>query len=415
MTPRQLALGGFAGMPLAMLALPVYLHTPALYAREFGLSLGLLGGLLFAVRLLDTVLDPLLGYWQDSLSPIPLRNASLLATVSALAGFTWLVSPQPGWPIWPQLIASLLLVYLAHGWLGIALLRYGALLWPTTQGRVRVTAWREGWGVLGILLASALAAWWARSAGEQAALQQFVWLLLPCALLAWWALRASPAIMPAAAVAGRGVVARAGGGKGWAGLALVLLMNGLAMAIPATLLHFYVADVLQAESSTALFLLAYFLAAMLALPLWVRLADRCGKAQAWCLGMLLAMAGFVPVFGLQSGALGGFLLVCVLTGIALGADLALAAAMVADKLGEQAGEHGGKVFGVMSMLNKLALALAAGLALPLAEWSGYQPGQNSQELTSLYAGLPMFCKGVALLLLWRLMRKEYAACGANAW
>jgi Na+/melibiose symporter-like transporter len=61
MTPRQLALAGFAGMPLAMVALPVYLHTPALYARDFGMALGLLGALLFVTRLLDTALDPLLG------------------------------------------------------------------------------------------------------------------------------------------------------------------------------------------------------------------------------------------------------------------------------------------------------------------------------------------------------------------
>lgn len=414
MSPQQLALAGFAGLPLAMVALPVYLHTPALYARDYGMALGLLGALLFITRLLDTALDPLLGWWQDRLPPAAQRRGHLLAAVAGSSGFAWLVAPQPAWPLAPQLAASLLLVYLAHGWLTIALLRYGAALWPTPSGRARVAAWREGWGLAGVMLAAALPAWWAASAGEAVALQRFVWVLLPLAGLGLLTARLAP---PATQLVAANLAATADGPRWWRQPSLrragaVLLLNAVAMAIPATLLNFYVADVLQAQAQTGLFLLAYFVAAALSLPGWVALADRIGKPRAWQAGMLLALAGFAPVAWLGAGDSVGFVLVCVLTGAALGADLAFASAMVADALGDRVGRDGGAVFGTVSMLNKLALALAAGITLPLAQWAGYAPGQASPVLLWLYAGLPALFK---LWAWWWLGRRQPVMQGSEKW
>ena len=59
--PRlQLLAYGALGLPLAMAALPVYVHVPRLYAEVSGMSLSLLGILLLAARLADAGIDPLL-------------------------------------------------------------------------------------------------------------------------------------------------------------------------------------------------------------------------------------------------------------------------------------------------------------------------------------------------------------------
>lgn len=406
MTPLQLALAGVAAMPLAMLALPVYLHLPALYARDFGMALSSLGLLLFVTRLLDTVLDPLLGQWQDRLGRGVLRLAAGLAAIAAVAGFAWLLWPQPGWPLWLQLSGALLLVYLAHGWLTIALLRYGAALWPTPAGRARVAAWREGWGLAGVLLAAALPAWWAGHMGELAAMQRFVWVLLALVLLAGLAAAWAPRLPVQAVPEVAGPAWWRDGALRAAGV--VLLLNAVAMAIPATLLNFYVADVLQASAQTGVFLLAYFVAAGVSLPAWVWLADRIGKVRAWRVGMALALLGFMPVPLLAAGESAGFTLVCVLTGVALGADLAFASALVADALGARVQQTGGAVFGAVSMLNKLALAVAAGVALPLAQWAGYVPGQVAGGLMWVYAALPALFK----LMAWGCLRYRPPMQGA---
>ena len=52
-------------MPLAMAALPLYVHLPKFYGDHFGVSLTTLGFLLLVFRLVDGVLDPLLGAWSD--------------------------------------------------------------------------------------------------------------------------------------------------------------------------------------------------------------------------------------------------------------------------------------------------------------------------------------------------------------
>ena len=65
-------------------------------------------------------------------------------------------------------------------------------------------------------------------------------------------------------------------------------------------------------------------------------------------------------------------------GVALGADLALPGAMLTRVI-QQAGLAGraeGAFFGWWNGANKLNLALAAGLALPLLQALGYTPGQR---------------------------------------
>ena len=52
-------------LPLAFVALPLYVVLPNHYASVFGVPLALLGAVLLAARLLDAVADPLIGRWAD--------------------------------------------------------------------------------------------------------------------------------------------------------------------------------------------------------------------------------------------------------------------------------------------------------------------------------------------------------------
>ena len=117
--------------------------------------------------------------------------------------------------------------------------------------------------------------------------------------------------------------------------------------------------------------------------------------------MLLAMLAFAGTSALSAGDLVGFALVCLATGVGLGADLALPAAIAAD-LGERHGRSGA-YFGVWNFITKLNLALAAGLALPLLDLLGYRPGDagGHAALVFAYALLPLGFKLLAATLLWR--------------
>jgi Na+/melibiose symporter-like transporter len=170
---------------------------------------------------------------------------------------------------------------------------------------------------------------------------------------------------------------------------------------------FFVRDRLQAPEWAGALLLAYFLAAGAAVPLWTRIARRLGLVRTWLLAMVLACTAFVWAAGLGAGDVVAFLLVCVISGTALGADLVVPAALLTGVV-QRAGHdraHEGRYVGWWSALTKLNLALAAGLALPLLDLAGYTPGTRSpQALTALalaYAGLPCAIKLLAAAAVWR--------------
>ena len=74
--PMLLNYGAF-GLPLAMVALPIYVYLPQFYAERAGLSLAMIGAVLLAARVAAAFIDPLLGWWiargRASTSPPPRR------------------------------------------------------------------------------------------------------------------------------------------------------------------------------------------------------------------------------------------------------------------------------------------------------------------------------------------------------
>jgi Na+/melibiose symporter-like transporter len=195
------------------------------------------------------------------------------------------------------------------------------------------------------------------------------------------------------------------GGAPFRSLFAVLLVNGVAAAIPATLFLFFAADRLQLGRSAGLFLILYFGAAALSMPAWAALAARYGEARAWVGGMLLSALVFVWAYLLGAGAVVGFGAICLLSGLMLGADLALPAALLAGVI-RRAGHSGQReaaYFGVWNWGVQISLALAAGIALPLLEWLGYRPGAggDSTPLALAYALLPCALKLIAAAMLWR--------------
>lgn len=66
---------------LSAAGLPIYIHAPKFYVDEYGVSLAALGAVLFGLRLLDVVQDPVLGRVSERLRhkrgwPLPLQRQS---------------------------------------------------------------------------------------------------------------------------------------------------------------------------------------------------------------------------------------------------------------------------------------------------------------------------------------------------
>ena len=179
---------------------------------------------------------------------------------------------------------------------------------------------------------------------------------------------------------------------GFRALLAVFVVNGIASALPATLLLFFVQDRLQAPPSwEPLFLGSYFICAALAIPLWLRLVGRIGLARTWGVGMLLSIAVFVfALLPWVRVTLAAFCWCARCRAWRLGTDLALPAALLAGTIADSGdrGQAEGAYFGWWNFATKLNLALAAGVALPVLGALGYVPGtRDPQALQVLSLGL----------------------------
>lgn len=432
---------GLLGVPLAFVALPLYVVLPEHYARTYGVPLATLGLVLLLARLLDAVADPLIGRWVDARfakpsGPLAVLSLGAGAGVVLVLAFAALFFP-------PASVAAdhasvltwcavlLALAYLSYSVMSIGHQSWGAMLATSEAARSRVVAWREGLSLVGVIVASVLPS----LAGLPATVGVFA-VCVVMGMWAWW-LAPRPPWGPATGAAGvlgssatpvdtaSPLITRSGGVNVNSGsaqahaltmpfanpvfrkLLAVFVFNGISSAVPATLLLFFIRDRLQLPTSDdGLFLSVYFLCAGASIALWVKAVARFGLARVWGVGMVLAVLTFMWAVTLGAGDKAAFVLVCALSGIALGADLAVPSALLAGVI--QAAGHGGQregaYFGWWNFATKLNLALAAGLALPTLSLFGYSPGardeQALQALTIAYCVLPCLLKLVAAALLY---------------
>ena len=150
---------GLMALPLAFVALPLYVFLPNYYARSFGLPLASLGVLLLLARVADALIDPLLGRWVDRLfarSQTQVLRFSALAAVLLGAGFIALFFPpvreHGALLVWAA--GALLVCYLGYSALTLVQQSWGALLGGDAPLRSRIVSWREGLGLAGVILAS---------------------------------------------------------------------------------------------------------------------------------------------------------------------------------------------------------------------------------------------------------------------
>ncbi len=394
-------------VPLAFVSLPLYVNLPFHYASVLGLPLPVLGAVMLAVRLFDAIADPALGRAADTLfrhGVATARRAAALGSIVLAVAFAALWRPPVAQAsaVTAWLAVALLLCTIAYS--GVSILHQS---WGTRWGggpelRAQVTGWREAGTLFGVLLASILPAWLGWNATSFA-----LFCLLTAGLLGLSRLPASiglgahscprPSRSPWRHAAFRQLL-------------VIFMLNGIASAVPATLLPFFIADRLQLPHWQAPLLLGYFGAAVLGLPMWVRAAARCGVAPAWRLGMAASVIAFAATPWLTAGDGTAFAVVCICSGLALGADLAMPGALLTGLIhqGGAGGRDEGSYLGWWSCATKLNLALAAGLALPLLSLAGYQSGSRSASallaLAWAYGGLPCLLKLLAAAALLRAER-----------
>lgn len=410
--------------------IPVYIHLPALYGVELGLGLATTGFILLISRVFDTVTDPIVGVLCDRYAFRGNRRKPWIAVGAIIAGLGLFKILNPPTDIDAgYLLAWSLVLY--SGWTMVAVpyTAWGAELSTSYDERTRITSWREGVGLLGIIGAGALNAATANlgwTAAESSGAIAWLAIVLGVVFVPFllFGVRENPAGREAQAAAGL-LNFRQGVGVLWANRPFVRLLsawflNGIANGIPAALFFIYLEHGLGAGARLVpLFILVYFAAAIVSIPLWQLCSRRIGKHRTWCWAMLGACAAFVTVPAIPEGQFAAFAAICLVTGMGLGADLVLPPAIQADVVDYHKLRSGraqaGLQFALWGMSTKLALAAAVGLALPGVAAFGFDPAvpteAGKRALTVIYALVPVVIKILAIAVIWRfpLTAKRQAA------
>ncbi len=424
-----LAAYGAIGLPLAALGLPLVVFLPPYYAQMPALNTGIVGLIIVIARLFDVISDPLIGTVSDRIhTRFGRRLPWIVAGIPLLMLAAWFLFVPGSNPGWSYLLTWTLLAYLGWTLIYLPYTTLGAELSTDYDERSRITAWREGFFVLGTLVAIILPIVVRRASSTDGAgleaLAVFLVIALPIG-----------GTILAVCISERGLVSRQhvdwrqgirllAANRPFRRLLVSYLLNGAANGLPAALFMFFVTSVLGVSRlSAGIFLVIYFLSGVAGLPVWLWLGRGWSKHRLWCTAMLFTSTIFIftLTFSANTVSLFGYGLVCILGGSTLGIDQAMAASIQADVIDEDTAAGGdnraGLYFGLWGMATKLAFALSLGVAYPLLWLAGFNAGATHNAPAALwtlsltYGFLPVLIKLGVIRLMWHfpLDRSRHAA------
>lgn len=439
---------GLPGLPLAMLGLPLFVYLPSYYSQDLGLSLTAVGLALLLARSLDVFTDPLIGLLNDR---FPISRSVLWRRKSYIAfgipllliGLNFLLNPREEITTFYLFFWSFI-TYLGWTLINIPWLSLGAEISQDYHEKSALASSREIFAVIGTVIVISLPFILSIQSDLAATLKllaTILTILIPLSLipLLWtvrpWVLQQSKSTAPELTVKHRvksvsklfnkellTIVKHPAIKK----LLPAYFINSIANALPATLFILFVGHVIQTPEQVGILLISYFLSAIAGIPLWLYIARKTDKHTSWCIALVGAIISFIWVPFLNTGDFYPFLLICLVSGFCLGADVVMPASIQADisqnitnmstasdnnlSIDESNPQNStALIFGLWGLLTKLSLALAIGIAFPLLDLVGLKtdslgsqmPNENTTlTLIILYALIPVIFKIWVIFQMW---------------
>ncbi|MFC0205762.1 MFS transporter [Novosphingobium soli] len=409
LSARRLAAFSTLAIPFTAAQLPILNFLPAIYAQQFGISLGALGTIFLLERLWGVFADPLVGTLSDRTRSRLGRRRPWIAAgviVFALAAAALFFPPAGVSPLYLGL--ALFTFYLGCAMIQIPYLAWSGEISGQYHERTRVATFATVASSSALLLVILLPALIDHlHLGDDrlklGAMGGFVLLaLLPAA---WLTLRAFPEApareasraKPLGPLATIRVIAREK-------LLLRVILSDLAVTfgqgVRNTLLLFVVSIYMGLPEWGATLMLSQYIFGIAAGPIWMQVASRIGKHRAAITGELVQVAINLGLLALTPGNLGLLIALTAAQGLAQGSGNLMLRAMVSDIADQHRLKTGqdrtALFFSAFSISMKAGMALAVGVALPLVGAAGFDPAAAHNSPTALTALLVTFAVGPAL-------------------
>ena len=416
---------GLPALPLASLYFSIYVLIGEFYFKNYGLALSVIGSIFIIIRLFDAFTDPIMGYISDN---FPLRFGKRKPWV-LIGGILFIFST---WMLFVPIYKSVDVEYFffwlfisAIGWT-IAYAPYyamGAELSMDYLERSKVTFCRELFTILGIIFASLLYSIsfdfdnkiFKSGIGSNIGLFQICIFSSVFFVLSMFLFLLSKSNSKEVSYDKNNILnifeifISLKKQKLMRKLLFSHFINGLANGLPPALFVFYVNSVLKSPEFTGILLFLYFLGALVGVPLWIFISNKLDKHRVWCYAMVYSCFIFIFVLFLKEYDLIFFAIICILSGLALSADLAIPSSIQADIIDLEYLKTGkrltGQFFAFWGLVSKAAIAISTGVALILLDIIGFKSDENNGKnilfaVSFIYAGLPIILKMFSIYLMW---------------
>lgn len=406
-TAGQLVRFSAIAVPVAAAGLPLGVYLPAIYARDYGLSLTTIGIIFLLGRLWDAIADPAMGALSDRTRSIHGRRKPWIAAGGIVFGLSSIFLFFPPFGVTP-LSLGIVLFFFYLGWTAVQIpfQAWSGEVSGDYHQRTRIATYQTVVASSALLLTLILPTIADQLRPGDGRLQLTLMgglvllTIVPALFLTLTALR-EPPLPPFSASRPRlGETIRAITGEP---LLLRVLASDfavtLAQNIRAALIVFFVTFYMgRPEWAGGLFLFQ-FVFGIFAGPIWLKIGRRYGKHRTAVAGELAQVAINLSLLLVTPDSFPLLLALTLAQGLAQGSGNLMLRAIVADVADKHRLDSGedrtGLYYSVFSLAGKTATAVAVGIALPLVSWLGFDP-KAANDPEALGGLLLVFALGPAI-------------------
>jgi Na+/melibiose symporter-like transporter len=425
LTLPQLLAFGFPALPHAFIALPLNIVIPAFYATHTAVTLLQIGVFTSASRLLDAVLDPLVGFLSDRFeTPWGRRKPwGLAAGLVCAVSLFFLFQPPASADIVYYGVWSFSLYF------GFSLFEIPRSAWSAEISRDYTERSRINSSVAQFNVIGSLVFWltpillWKITGATQitgTSLSAIAWLyvlLMPAglALAAWITPKGAPVVTRALRFVDilKSII-------GNRPLGLYLLAYGLwgvgqGASLSTTLL--FLDDRMKLAAFFPFLMIALFATTVLVIPLWMRLAARLGRHRVWAISLIASAVTRPLVLLVAPGptAMWPMLALTCLSAVFMAPWNFAPPSMLSDvidyDLWKSRTNKAGNLFALNTLLVKASMAIGAGGAFVLLDAFHYQAGKTNSGLPEVgmllcYMAIPAIFHVAAGVIGWNFPLDE---------
>ena len=394
-------------IPLAAAQIAVYIAVPAIYSKIAAVGIGITGLVIMTSRVIDMITDPILGTFLDRMvEKIGWKFWLLIGFPLISIGIFILFNPLDGLEIFSLLLG---VIFVTLGWTFFSIPWWGigiAISNSNSNDRFKVVSFRELLTIPGVILGLFLIHF-SNISGE-------IFFIISVLFLSPLFIKKIP-IPNISKKKGTGYFLNIKNllkdNSNFKYLCLSYFFIGLSNGVTSILFILFVEFIIGGSPQN--FLSIYFISAFMGLPFVYMLASKYNKKRIWTSFILLACICFLPVVFLSNNSTTLFMVICIISGFCLSADLIIPSSIQADIIYKEQQKNKsvlvGKIYSVWSFIQKLSLALSAGVCLPLLGYFGFNPSEANTQLLPLsfaYGIIPIILRIPAIICAEKIILKD---------